>query len=57
MWVAAQMGHADWTMIARVYRRWMPEAAPNAGEKAQEKFGCEGRIDSYQFRRAAVRNA
>jgi len=43
MWVAAQMGHADWTMIARVYGRWMPEADPYAGEKALEKFGNEGR--------------
>lgn len=24
MWVAQQMGHSDWTMIARVYGRWMP---------------------------------
>jgi integrase len=39
MWVAAQMGHADWTMIARVYGRWMPEADPDAGGKAQAKFG------------------
>lgn len=39
MWVAKQMGHADWTMIARVYGRWMPDADPNAGNKAAERFG------------------
>lgn len=39
MWVASQMGHKDWTMIARVYGKWMPDAAPDAGSKAVEKFG------------------
>ncbi len=24
MWVAKQLGHKDWTMIAKVYGRWMP---------------------------------
>jgi integrase len=38
MWVAKQMGHADWTMIARVYGRWMPSADPTAGSKAVEMF-------------------
>ncbi|APF00818.1 Arm DNA-binding domain-containing protein [Pseudomonas putida] len=37
MWVAKQMGHTDWTMIARVYGRWMPSADIEAGFKA-EKF-------------------
>lgn len=37
MWVAKQMGHTDWTMIARVYGRWMPSADVDAGFKA-EKF-------------------
>lgn len=54
MWVAAQMGHADWTMIARVYGRWMPEADPNAGEKAHEKFGTEGRITAYRSRSGRI---
>jgi integrase len=39
MWVAKQMGHADWTMIARVYGRWMPSADAEAGTRAVEKFG------------------
>lgn len=38
MWVAKQMGHADWTMIARVYGRWMPSADTSAGSKAVEMF-------------------
>lgn len=38
MWVAKQMGHADWTMIARVYGKWMPDADPTAGQKAALKF-------------------
>ncbi|RQS39803.1 Arm DNA-binding domain-containing protein [Burkholderia sp. Bp8990] len=38
MWVAKQMGHADWTMIARVYGRWMPDAESGAGGKAVAMF-------------------
>lgn len=36
MWVAKQMGHTDWTMIARVYGRWMPAADSQAGCKAEQ---------------------
>lgn len=39
MWVAKQMGHADWTMIARVYGRWMPDADLMSGSKAEAIFG------------------
>jgi len=35
MWVAKQMGHTDWTMIARVYGRWMPSANEHAGQKGE----------------------
>lgn len=35
MWVAQQMGHSDWTMIARVYGRWMPSDQSQAGDKAE----------------------
>lgn len=35
MWVAQQMEHKDWTMIARVYGRWMPSADLTAGFKAE----------------------
>lgn len=39
IWVAQQMGHSDWTMIARVYGRFIPDAQPDAGMKAHELFG------------------
>lgn len=39
MWVAKQMGHKDWTMIARVYGRWIPTENDTSGDKAVEKFG------------------
>jgi integrase len=38
MWVAKQMGHTDWTMIARVYGRWMPSGELEAGKKAEKAF-------------------
>ncbi len=38
MWVAQQMGHSDWTMIARVYGRWMPSTDAGAGQKAVAQF-------------------
>ena len=38
MWVAQQMGHTDWTMIARMYGRWMPTANLDAGSKAETLF-------------------
>ncbi|WP_235515261.1 site-specific integrase [Achromobacter sp. Root83] len=40
MWVVNQMGHADWGMIRRVYGRWMPDAAPDAGSKAEALDGA-----------------
>lgn len=38
MWVAKQMGHTDWTIIARVYGRWMPTNDDDAGGKAVTSF-------------------
>lgn len=38
MWVAQQMGHKDWTMIARVYGKWIKDAQPDAGNKAVRMF-------------------
>ncbi|MEE4683661.1 hypothetical protein [Pseudomonas viridiflava] len=35
MWVAKQMGHSDWTMIARVYGWWMLSADLTACFKAE----------------------
>ncbi len=38
VWVAQQMGHSDWAMIARIYGRWVRDAVPDAGAKAVEMF-------------------
>ncbi|WP_311968875.1 Arm DNA-binding domain-containing protein [Pseudomonas baltica] len=38
MWVAKQMGHTDWTMIARVYGRWLPNEHSTSGSKAEIAF-------------------
>lgn len=46
MWVAQQMGHSDWTMIARVYGRWMPSADNSAGAKAESLW--DGRHSTTQ---------
>jgi integrase len=32
-WIAKQMGHADVMMLFRVYGKWMPSLAPEAGSK------------------------
>lgn len=31
LWVAKQMGHADWTITAKKYSRWIPSIVPDAG--------------------------
>lgn len=49
MWVAQQMGHKDWTMIARVYGRWIKNAIPHAGDKAVSLFTRANPRDSYSF--------
>ena len=41
MWVAKQMGHSDWTMIARVYGRWMPSLDSAAGTRAERFWNDE----------------
>jgi integrase len=38
MWVAQQMGHSDSGMIRQIYGKFMPEAVPNAGDKAVKIF-------------------
>ena len=35
MWVAQQMGHADWGMIRKRYGRWIPEIDTSAGSKIE----------------------
>ncbi|MGR6737318.1 hypothetical protein ACU2GK_14570 [Pseudomonas chlororaphis] len=44
MWVASQMGHKDWTMIARIYGRWMPSADVDAGGRAEALFGGNAKV-------------
>jgi len=38
MWVAQQMGHADWAMIRKTYGRWMPDTEVDSGGKAVSTF-------------------
>ena len=42
MWVAGQLGHADWSVTAKKYARWMPSAAPEAGAKALAIWSANG---------------
>jgi len=50
VWLAQQMGHSDFTMIARTYGRWIPDAVPDAGGKAEALF-----VPSRTQRRAGGR--
>jgi integrase len=52
MWVAKQMGHKDWTMIARVYGRWIDKDG-SAGQRAHELFGTPVQIPSEELNREA----
>ncbi|HME99469.1 MAG TPA: site-specific integrase [Terriglobia bacterium] len=42
MWVAKQMGHTDWAFTARTYSRWIPDDAPDAGNKAVALWSQSG---------------
>lgn len=44
MWVAQQIGHRDWTMIGRIYGRWIPSADTEAGSRAESKFSSNDSI-------------
>lgn len=52
MWVAQQMGHASWMMIARRYGRWVKDAAPDAGSKAVALFAGNDSISPPTAREA-----
>lgn len=39
MWVAQQMGHKDWAEIRRTYGKFIKDAMPEAGGKAESMFG------------------
>ncbi|WP_296896093.1 site-specific integrase, partial [Thiohalocapsa sp.] len=41
MWVANQMGHADWGMIRRRYGRWIPDVDPSAGQRVEAMLARE----------------
>jgi len=45
-WVVAQMVHADWTFTARVYYRWIPHDAGDAGAKILQKWSGESDSNS-----------
>lgn len=42
MWVAHQMGHADWGMIRKTYGRWIPDMNPVAGRKVEDLWSQHG---------------
>ena len=42
MWVAHQMGHADWGMIRKTYGRWIPDMNPAAGRKVEDLWSQLG---------------
>jgi integrase len=54
MWVAKQLGHKDWTMIARVYGRWMPSADVGAGGRAEQLFAGNASIMTTSPLEAAI---
>lgn len=54
MWVAKQMGHTDWTMIARVYGRWMPAADEGAGTRAEALFEMGSTLSQTELLRAVT---
>jgi len=42
MWVAKQMGHADWGMIRKVYGKWIPQEVSEA-DRISEKMGLKSK--------------
>lgn len=56
MWMAKQMGHTDWTMIARVYDRWMPSADIDAGLKAEKFWSPDQADEGSKYVRANSRD-
>lgn len=53
MWVAKQMGHSSWVMIARVYGRWIPNEGDTSGGKAAALFGTPVQIPSGELNQTA----
>lgn len=44
MQVAKQLGHKDWTMIAKVHGRWMPSADAGAGGRTEALFAGRANV-------------
>ncbi len=44
LWVAKQMGHADWTITARTYARWIPSVQPDAGKEAMRVWDANSGV-------------
>lgn len=42
MWVAQQMGHADWAEIRTTYGKWIKDSDPDAGNRAVAVFANAG---------------
>lgn len=45
VWVASMMGHKDWAMIIKVYGRWIPSVAPDAGHKVAALWKSGPNVD------------
>jgi len=45
VWVSAMMGHKDWAMIIKVYGRWIPSIAPDAGQKVAALWAPQANRD------------
>jgi len=45
MWVAKQMGHADWGMIRKIYGKWIPQGFSEADRMA-EKLGQKSEVSA-----------
>lgn len=48
VWVASMMGHKDWAMIIKVYGRWIPSVAPDAGNKVAALWAPSSTITKEQ---------
>ena len=44
IWVAQQVADTDWGMIRKTYGKFMPDAIPDAGDKAVGIYAPNGKI-------------
>ncbi|NOQ69130.1 MAG: tyrosine-type recombinase/integrase, partial [Gammaproteobacteria bacterium] len=45
MWVAKQLGHADWGMIRKTYGRWLPDVDTSISDKVSYLWTQNGHED------------